>query len=282
MQLQLIVVPYDSGQRGFRMGRGPEHLLEHGLLDSLAAHGAQSDVHTLETSGDDITSAFDLARQIAAATVAARDRGAFPVILAGNCIASLGGYAGLRSRAALVWLDAHADFNTPTTSPSGFLDGMALAVLTGRCYTERSRTLPGFRAVADEDLVMVGVRAVDPGEEPIVRHVKRARSSRELWAALAQINAPELYLHIDLDALDPTVLIANEFATPRGLTEHTLQDVIATARSNKKIAALAITAYDPSADRANAGQDIVANILRAVIAAPLPPASAVDQHSSRP
>ncbi|HEX6559320.1 MAG TPA: arginase family protein, partial [Longimicrobiales bacterium] len=161
MDISLIVVPYDSGQRAYRMGRGPEHLLSGGLADHLRAAGHSVRSTVFETAGDEVTSAFDLAGQISKSTRSAEADGAFPIILAGNCISSLGGLAGFAMRTGLLWLDAHADFNTPETSPSGFLDGMALAVITGRCLGRQAATVPGFEPLADERIVMLGVRSID-------------------------------------------------------------------------------------------------------------------------
>jgi arginase len=260
--IELISVPYDSGQRSFRMGRGPEHLLECGLVARLEANGAAVQVTTLETaSADQRDSAFDLARQIAAATQAAVQRDHFPVILAGNCIASVGGFAGVESRTAVLWLDAHAGFNTPETSPSGFLDGMTLAVITGRSYREQSRSVAGFQPLVDSELVMLGVRSIDEGERAIVNGVSVAQTEQELSRAVSELQRAGLYVHVDLDVLDPSSLRANQFATPGGLTTDSLIACIAEAARAKPIAAMAIAAYDPSGDAANTAPGIVAEII---------------------
>src|SRR5688500_3037745 len=173
MDIQLIVVPYDSGRRAYRMGRGPL-LLKPRLTTELERVGHTVSTLTLESlQTDAVTSSFDLARHIAGHVKAAESRGAFPVILAGNCIASLGAFAGLESRTAVLWLDAHADFNTPETSPSGFLDGMTLAIMTGRCMEEHTKRLAGFEPLADAEIVMVGLRSIDEGERAAVSRVHR-------------------------------------------------------------------------------------------------------------
>jgi len=236
--VSLIAVPYDSGHRALRMGSGPEFLLERGLARQLEQLGHTVRLSVIETSGDAHTSAFDIARQVAEHTRRADRDGAFPVILAGNCITSLGGLAGLHMRTALLWLDAHADFNTPATSPSGFLDGMALAVITGRCHAVDASAIDGFTPLPDDRVIMLGVRSIDAGEESVLRSVTVARSSRELWQILAKADVDELYLHVDLDVLDPSELKANSFATPYGISLHTLHDVVTTATTAKRVAAL--------------------------------------------
>ncbi|HUP87763.1 MAG TPA: arginase family protein [Longimicrobiales bacterium] len=259
MGMRLIAVPYDSGRRGWRMGAGPEHLLGRGLERELVAAGHRVDVQVVETKATvDVEAAFHLAELIAAQVRSARSDDVLPVILAGNCISTLGALNGFDSKPALLWLDAHADFNTPETSPSGFLDGMALSIITGRCY--RERLLP------DNHIMMLGIRSIDEGEKAALESVHVIKSSRQLWTALASIDSPDLYLHIDLDSFDPSVLRANHFATDRGLTLHTVHDAIDAIRANKRVVGISFTAYDPEADAANQALPIVVDIINRISA----------------
>lgn len=269
MTVELIVVPYDSGHRGYRMGRGPEYLLASGLVEQLASLGIAATIKMVETQGDAVQSAFDSARQVAVATRTAIQGQAFPIILAGNCITTLGGFAGLDSTTALLWLDAHADFNTPETSPSGFLDGMALAVITGSCYREEAEQISGFAPLPDSELALLGTRSIDDGEKRAVERVGVSRDQAGLRDALAKLTRPDLYVHVDLDVLDPSALRANQFAERGGLDRDTLFRCLAEAGRQKRVAALAITAYDPDADTAAAGPQIVLDIIRQ-IALPVP------------
>ena len=180
-------------------------------------------------------------------------------------MASVGGFAGVRSKAAILWLDAHADFHTPETTETGFLDGMALAVMTGRCWSDQTYRVAGFRALPDKELVMAGVRSVDPGEKPALQGVAIVQDETELKAALQKVAREELYVHIDLDALDSSVLTANAYSTVGGLTREMLDACVKAAR-NKRVVALAFTAYDPSQDIANAGPAIVLDTIQAIAA----------------
>ena len=147
MKIQFLLVPYDSGRREWRMGRGPSYLLRHGVGSSLRALGHEVDAEYVEPGGLDgpnppasaeIATSFSLYRQVAVRARAARANGALPIVLGGNCGVTLGAIAAAtmsgRGDLGVLWLDAHADFNTPETTVSGFLDGMGLAVLTGRCW----------------------------------------------------------------------------------------------------------------------------------------------------
>ena len=130
MDARILAVPYDSGRREWRMGRGPEQLLRAGLEDALRARGHRVATERVEAeveSGGEVAATFLLARTLAERVREAAP--AFPLVLSGNCSAALGVLGGA-GPAGVLWLDAHADLNTPETSRSGFVDGMSLAVAT--------------------------------------------------------------------------------------------------------------------------------------------------------
>lgn len=263
MRIELIVVPYDSGRRGERMGDGPEHLLRAGLVERLERAGHETNVQVVELASgrwwSEAGAGFELARLVGAIVRQASDAGAFPLILSGNCgPAALGACAGLprprpRSR-WVVWLDAHADFNTPETSPSGFWDGMALAALTGRCWTQLSASIPQFRPVPEAQVILLGARHLDPLERAALE------SSQLTWVPPEQVNGEwtalldgagrdaGAYLHLDLDVMDPAEGPANRFAEPNGLTRAQIARVIERVAAKLPIQAAALTAYEPAAD----------------------------------
>jgi arginase len=262
MRVELIAVPYDSGWRGKRMGAGPEYLLSGGIINDLQRAGANVGVQVVEVPADcwitEAYSAFYLARAVASRVRAAIAEGAFPLVLSGNCgPAALGAVAALTTEPRVFWFDAHADFNTPETTASGFLDGMALATLTGRCWTALAATIPGFTIVPDRSVVLVGARDVDPLElvqlkESGISWIPVAEVQTRLAGAVAvdaeRTSGGTAYLHIDLDVLDPAEGRANEYAAPHGLSMAQLEWAIRAIGQAMPIAAAAITAYDPTAD----------------------------------
>ena len=148
MEIRLLLVPYDSGQRNVRMGAGPEHLCAAGLEKHLAAQGHQVDSEVIEPASRDwraeVQTSFELMRAVAKHVRAARTARRFPVVLSGNCLAAVGVIAGLGPGTGVIWIDAHGDFNTPQTTTSGFLDGMTLATATGQCWGELAHSIEGF------------------------------------------------------------------------------------------------------------------------------------------
>ena len=281
MRLTLIQVPYDSGHYGARMGAGPLHLVEKGLLDALeqAGHPAELAPVRLEGFLTEVTSAPALHRAVAERAAAARADGRLPVVLSGNCnTAAVGALSGV-GPAAVVWMDAHGDLNTPETSPSGFFDGMSLALATGRSWRNLSAKVPGFQALDERNLVHLGARDWDLGELNVVATSALTRLDVEtvrqqgvrtaLGGALNDVarRADQVYLHYDLDVLDPSELTANEYSVPGGLTVEEALEVARTAGRHLRIAAVGITAYDPSRDPEERGVRIVAAILQAVAGA---------------
>src|SRR6187551_1889687 len=151
------------------MGAGPERLIEAGLDTRLAAAGHQVHVQTIEAPADawraEIRTTFDLAGAVSRAVSEAIAAGRFPLVLSGNCgPAALGSVAGLGNASAVFWFDAHGDFNTPDTTVGGFLDGMAMATLTGRCWPALAAAIPGFAPVPESSVILLGARDLDPLE----------------------------------------------------------------------------------------------------------------------
>jgi arginase len=253
MQTHLIVVPYDSAVRGWRMGTGPERLLDAGLVDDLRAAGHQVRIEYIEADSNpptEIRTAFDLNRALAGRVRDAREADALPVVLAGNCMTAVGTLAGLGGTPAVLWFDAHGDFNTPETTASGFLDGMALAMLTGRCWANLVRTVHGFQPVPERDVVLLGARELDAGERLLldgseIALLAPAQARTQLAPVLAKLSGREAYVHLDLDALDPADGRANGLAAPGGFTVDDACSALEQIGHTLQVRAVALTAYDP-------------------------------------
>jgi len=253
MRIQILAVPFDTGRRDIRMGRGPARLLEGGFEAVWARHGHDVTTEWIEVSpagAGDVRTSFDLYRELATRVRAAHAEQRFPVVLAGNCGVTVGAVAGLNDvRPAVVWFDAHADFNTPETSPSGFLDGMAVAILTGRCWRPLTANISGFEPVPDARVALVGARDLDPPE----RDALDASGIVQIGADLDGLDelfsdAASVWLHVDLDALDAAEGRANQFATSGGLTAAQLVDAVRRLSRRLSIIGAAFTSYDPAAD----------------------------------
>ena len=231
MRVTIVAVPFDSGHRDARMGRGPGHLLELGIADRLRSLGHDVDVRHIEPASEvfpaEIRMAIELQRGVAGAVSEIRARRAFPLVLSGNCNVAVGVVAGLRSTGcpdpAVCWFDAHADFNTPDSTIGGFFDGMAIAMLTGHCWRELGAQVPGFHPIPDSRVLLIGARDIDPLEQRLLdaSGVRVARSvdiRADVDALIESAEARDVYIHLDLDSLDTSEGRANPYAVSGGLS----------------------------------------------------------------
>jgi arginase len=184
---------------------------------------------------EDLPDAAPVLDAAAAELEAAWARGALPVLTASDCsicIATLPAVVAREPEAHVAWIDAHGDFNTPATTPSGFLGGMCLAAACGRWDAGRPGTVDPAR------VHMLGVRELDPGEQ------------EEADAAGLSAEVPEgvpLYVHLDTDVLDPSVM-ASQFPVPGGWDERRLRAQLAELAAGCTILGIEVTALeDPAA-----------------------------------
>ena len=255
-QTHVIAVPYDLGHKDFRMGLGPAHLLKNALPPRQKVSTEQVEV---PAASSEIGTTFRTLGSISKAVENAVQRRWFPLVLAGSCISSVGTLAGLgRKPVTVIWFDAHGDFNTPETTTTGFLDGMALATATGRCWRNLTAMVEGFERVWEQDVILIGGRDLDPDERELLEgseivHLEVGPLGEDLVAqALAKnldrLKPAHIYLHIDLDVLDVEEARVNEYSSPGGLTVEMLVKCIRKVVATGAVVAAAITAYDPGCD----------------------------------
>jgi arginase len=159
-----------------------------------------------------------------------------PLLLAGECsisLATLPVVVGHRPDARVLWLDAHGDFNTPATTASGYLGGMCLAGACGLWDT-------GFGAGLDPArVIMHGVRDVEAGERVALDRCGVYRLEEP-----AQLSGMTLFVHLDLDVLDPEVFPAS-FPAPGGLSPVALRELLAEVVRVADVVGAEVTAAAP-------------------------------------
>jgi arginase len=278
MNIALIAVPYDSGARGWRTGAGPEHLLRAGLVHRLQSRGHEVVTETITDDPDqppmEVRTAFELMRRLARQVRSAREAGRFPLVLAGNCNTACGTLAGLTPRGRSVfWFDAHGDLNTPSTTASGFLDGMGLATAMGLAWEQLAAGIPRFEPVSPELVSLLGVRDLDAPELALIERCGIVRlEQRDLPAGLASaLRRPALrdslgYVHCDLDVLDPRVGRANWLPVPGGFSVDDVTAAIRAIGAAVEVGAAAIASYAPEHDRDGAIARAALDIADAVVA----------------
>ena len=259
MNVQLLAVPYDSGNLRARMGAGPEALLAAGLEQALRDNGHRVHTKVAELAADswhsEIQTGFQLMHMLSVGVREAREAGQLPIVLAGNCNTAVGTLAGLGAGVGVAWFDAHGDFNTPETTTSGFLDGTAVAILTGRCWKQLAVSIPGFQPIADERVCLIGTRDVDSLEGGLIAesNVDVIEPSMIQSALPRTLNAigqhvDRMYVHLDLDVLDPEVAAANKLSVRGGLTIEDVEFALSLIARDFRIAGVTLSAYDPDVD----------------------------------
>jgi arginase len=264
-RVALVKMPYRGERNLPDRSDGPDALEQGGLAALLQAQGCRlKPVATVALSAEQQKAYGEWNRlglangELARRVAALRREGYLPVGLLANCSSLLGMLGGLQHsgptprplRVGLVFIDAHGDFNTPETTLSGMLGGMPVAVAAGRCLT-RLRLKSGLDpALGERNIVLAGVRDTDPLEEELL-----ARSA-VVRLPVADIRGPSaalerqmrrlterndlVYVHVDMDVLDPREVPGHPLAVPGGPTSAELAAALAAMFRHEKAAALGI------------------------------------------
>ncbi len=290
--VSVLGVPLDlgAGLRGVDMG--PSALRRAGLADRVrdlereledAGNLVCPVAESLDGFGapdarylDQVAPVLD---ELAARVRGFRDRGRFPLVLGGDHSIGLGtvsgmagagdpsrGAGGRTERLGLIWVDAHADANTPETSPSGNLHGMPVAAILGRgpgALTRIGGFAPGTARVGPEHVALIGVRSVDPAEAQVVADLGvRVYTMEEVdlrgigpvaEEALARVldGTDGFHLSFDMDALDPTVAPGTGTPEPGGLSYREGHTIMERAAASGGLRSLEIAEVNPIHDLRN-------------------------------
>jgi arginase len=184
--------------------------------------------------------------------------GRFPVLLASDCsisITTLPTVTRFFPAARVLWLDAHGDFNTPETTPSGFLGGMCLAAACGRWES-------GFTEVPVDParVITCGVRDLDAGERVELARAGVGVADPEDVGEL--LDGESVYVHLDLDVLDPEIFPA-QFPAPGGLSGETLSELLADLAETSRLIGVEITSFEAPED--DAELERLANLIESVV-----------------
>ncbi|HEV2206285.1 MAG TPA: arginase family protein [Candidatus Acidoferrales bacterium] len=186
---------------------------------------------------------------------------ALPLILSGDCSVALATVAGARRyfrRVSLIYMDRDADLNTPATTPSGSVDGMVVSHLIGRGAAELVRFWGEPPLVREPDLALFGIERLDPSEEEVLRNstlrsfhadeIKRKGAAATAQTAVDRIHAgaSEFVLHLDVDVI--AGFSATNYPGSGGLTLEDVREALNVFAQQKNLAALEITAYNPTKD----------------------------------
>ncbi|KQR52454.1 arginase [Leifsonia sp. Leaf336] len=261
-----LVVPQWQGSgssRAMRLIDGADAI--RGDLPTTVTHSVAVPAAAGEALGTGVLrySSLTLVRELAEAELSVLEA---PVVtIGGDCASDLASVQNVvashpAGAVAVVWFDAHGDINSVSTSPSGAFHGMVVRALLGDGPDGLAATGPA--RLHHEQLILAGTRALDDGESDFVDRMgirmigpDDLADPQTLVAAVEATGASAVYLHIDLDVLDPSAVDGIGYPEPFGITPEQLSDVIRALRSRFELAGAAITEFAPESPDA-AGRDL--------------------------
>lgn len=270
MSAAFVVVPQWQGSgssRAMRLVDGAEAI--RGDLPAASTYSVNIPLEAGDELGTGVARAGSL-RLVHERTLAVlAEIDGWAITIGGDCGVSLAsiGHANERTGGdlAVVWLDAHPDLNTPQSSPSGAFTGMVLRALTG----EGVEGLVPARPVASSSIVLGGIRSTDEGEEQFMATEGiRPVSADELGTpelllqAIGATGATSVYLHIDVDVLDPSEIDGLANPVPFGISAAALTELIRAVKSRYALAGATLASFSPASPEA--AVDDLGTLLRVI------------------
>jgi arginase len=250
MAATFVVVPQWQGSgssRAMRLVDGAEAIRGDLPTASTRTVAVPLEAGDSEGSGVQRLSSIAIVRDRLIAELALVDGVA--ITIGGDCSVELGAIPRVADRdAAIVWFDAHPDLNTPETSPSHAFGGMVLRTLLG---DGPAALVPG-EPLASERVVLAGARSFDPAEDAFVaeRGIRMIAADdvgpESVIAAVEATGATAVYIHIDLDVLDPADLSGLGAPQPFGVLASVLIETIRALLARFPLAGAGISAFAPA------------------------------------
>ena len=205
--------------------------------------------------------------------------GYFPIFLGGDHSIAIGTVSGVArnfERTGLIWLDAHADFNTPETSPSGNIHGMPLSVLTGRGHPDLVAIGGEGASVRSEDVVILGLRSVDVEERRLLKEAGiRVYTMKEVDAygiasvvrrALRDLShLDRIHLSFDLDVIDPDVAPGVGTPVRGGLSYREAHLVMELINEVEIVTSLDVVEVNPILDDRNGTAELAVELVASLM-----------------
>lgn len=234
-------------------------------LQNMAAHGWTLNKPRL-THTRKMASISELHRSLADHVSGALKDGRRPVSIAGDCCSSIGVLAGLQRgniQPTLIWFDAHGDFNTWETTPSGFLGGMPLAMIVGR----GEQTLPdavGLQSLPEQNVILTDGRDLDPGEKVLIGN--SGINHLPETSVLLEYPLPPgpLYIHFDTDIINPVDAPAMSYPAPGGPSAEELRRVFHLLARTGRIEAVSMSSWNFDLDEDGQTQRVCMSLLNSL------------------
>lgn len=286
-------VPTDIGASRRGASMGPEALRVAGLVEAIAKRGVDvRDLGDLSGPRNPVSAPVDGYRHLLEvvawnqavfdASTRELQAGRMPILLGGDHCLGVGSIAAVAAhcrtqgkKLRVLWLDAHADFNTREITPSGNIHGMPVACLCG-LGPEQLTTMGGpAPALLPEQIRQIGIRSVDRGEKRLVqehgldiydmRYIDEVGMRRVMEEALDGVDA-DTHLHVsfDVDMLDPSIAPGTGTRVPGGVNYREAQLIMEMIADNGRMASLDIVEVNPALDRRNATAKLTVDLVESL------------------
>ena len=287
----LIGVPLDLGGNRRGVDMGPSAIRISGLGEQLVALGVTvvdkgdipSPIPELKGAGDPhkryVREIARVCAKLHQTALASLHEGALPIALGGDHSLGAGSVAAtaawLRARGqqlGLIWVDAHADINSPATSPSGNVHGMPLSALLGGEPLELARIGGPEASVRPEHTALVGIRNLDDREKDIVKgfgihaftmkDVDRLGIAGVMERALAAVTSGTGGVHVsfDLDVCDPSIAPGVGTPVKGGLDYREAHYVMEAVAESGRLVALDLVEVNPALDLRNTTAELATEL----------------------
>jgi arginase len=287
--IDIIGVPIDLGQSRRGVDMGPSALRYANLDDRLRRLSYTVEDHgnlnlpvrdMLPPTGglDFLPAVVQAGEAVYQSGRAAIAEGRLPLFLGGDHSIAVGTIGGVTADglSGLVWVDAHGDFNTPQTSPTGNLHGMPLAALMGLGAPELVNLGRPGPKLTHPDVILIGVRDLDPDEKILLKESRlKIYTMREIDArgiaavaneAMQRLShCPRLHISLDMDSLDPAEAPGVGTPVPGGLTyreAHLLMEIIADCSC---VGSIDVVEINPILDQRNHTAKIAVELLTSLL-----------------
>ena len=296
-RVRIVGAPMDLGQQRRGVDMGPSAVRYAGLYDRLLRIGLEvHDAGNIAVAGRDedpvrserwVEAGSGGLRHLTAVVqactaiydvAAACGQEDFPIFLGGDHAMSIGTIGGMSAHGPLgvIWVDAHGDFNTPDTTPSGNIHGMPMAVLTGAGHPDLVNLgRPGAK-LRPQEIVMIGIRDLDAQERANLAHsginvytmrdVDERGMATVARRALARLNRlPRLHVSFDMDSLEPGVAPGVGTPVTGGLTfreAHLLMEILA---ESGKVCSADVVEVNPILDAGNRKAEVAVELMASLL-----------------
>lgn len=281
-RIDILGIATASGASVRGCGMGPEALRVAGLVEALVDLGhATADHGDLRRVRPDLSTnplssrlpeerkadVLELAARASDAGLGILDAGHFPVFIGGDHSIAMGTVSAVARHCApagrpvhVIWIDAHADYNIPDTSPSGNLHGMPLALLCGESEFDESFRGPWLGRIDPRNVTIFGARSIDREERRLVqargvdvvdmRKIDQLGVVAALQKVIDKAKAAGAHLHVsfDVDSIDPAIAPGGGTLVPGGLTYREAHLIMEMLHDSGVVGSLDVVELNPFLD----------------------------------